>query len=66
MHYDLDKFETETGTIINEAKICISYLEDLGYIQGADINEHTHMIMTKLNGSGIQFVEEKKEQAELN
>lgn len=59
VYYDLNKFKEKTGVTINEAKICISYLQDLGYIQVIELNENTHILRAKLNGSGIQFIEGK-------
>lgn len=55
--YDLDKFEPQIS--IDEANICMQYLQDLGYIQNPNIDEKTHIVSARLHGRGIQFVESK-------
>lgn len=55
--YDLDKFEPQIS--IEDAKICMYYLGDLGYIENASIDEATHMFKARLHGSAIQFVESR-------
>lgn len=51
--------EIQSDITLNEAKICICYLQDLGYIQNAEIDEE-NVLKVRLHGSGIKFVEDKK------
>lgn len=53
----LDLNKIQSLMTINEAKICLCYLHDLGYIQNEKIDDE-NVLEVRLHGSGIKFVED--------